>query len=125
MVELFADTYALFAALDGSPRYRKPFIENQIVTTALNVTELAYGLMRRGVWDVAPHVLPPFRDMIVEPDRDVIEDAARFKHDRVAAGSPVSYIDAWGYATARSLGIPFLTGDDDFKGVPGVKFVKA
>jgi hypothetical protein len=27
--------------------------------------------------------------------------------------------------TALSLGVPFLTGDEDFRGVPGVRFVKA
>ncbi|MGQ0535255.1 MAG: hypothetical protein ACT4PT_04205 [Methanobacteriota archaeon] len=36
-----------------------------------------------------------------------------------------SFVGAWGYATARCLELPFRTGDDCFRGVPGVKFVKA
>ena len=43
----------------------------------------------------------------------------------LAAGSEkrASYIDSWGYEAARALGLPFLTGDPVFKGLPNVEFV--
>jgi len=123
--EIFADTYALFASLEGARNYRKPLLENTPVTTALNVVELAYGMYRRGQAKRLLEILPVFEAMIVEPDRTVVAEAARFKHERLEAGARCSFVDAWGYSTARKLGLVFLTGDEDFRGVPGVRFLKA
>lgn len=124
MVELVADTYALLAHYDGARAYR-PFFEQEIVTTALNAVEFAHALMVRGHTKRLGELLPPVLSIVVEPDHEVVQAAARFKHERRAAGAKCSYVDAWGYATARSLDAAFLTGDEDFRGVPGVKFVKA
>ena len=35
----------------------------------------------------------------------------------------ISFFDAVGYTFAREQGIPFVTGDKEFKGLPGVEFV--
>jgi predicted nucleic acid-binding protein len=123
--DVLADTYALFAAVDGARAYRRYFLRSSVATTALNVVEFAFGLLRRGQAAKLGELLPPFLDLVVEPGRAVVEEAARFKRDRLLAGANCSYVDAWGYATSRSLGVPFLTGDEDFRGVPGVRFVKA
>ena len=125
LVDLFADTYALFAAVDGARSYKAHFEEGKLATTALNLVEFAYGIQRRGFGDRLDKLLPPLFDLVVEPDRSVVAAAARFKVERLEAGAKCSFVDAWGYATARSLGVPFLTGDEDFRGVPGVKLVKA
>ena len=125
MPEVLADTYALFAAVDGAKSYKGLFVDGGIVTTALNLVEFAYGMHRRGFSENLGDLLPPLLDVVVEPGRQVVAEAAQFKIDRLAAGARCSFVDAWGYATARSLGLPFLTGDEDFRGVPGVKFVKA
>ncbi|MHB8604739.1 MAG: PIN domain-containing protein [Thermoplasmatota archaeon] len=124
MVEIVADTYALIAHYDGARSYR-PFFEAEIGTTALNAVEFAHALILRGHAKRLGDLMSPVLSIIVEPDRGVVEAAARFKHERRAAGAKCSYVDAWGYATARLLDAAFLTGDEDFRGVPGVKFVKA
>lgn len=125
MASVFADTYALFAAVDGAKAYKPHFVEGEVATTALNVVEFAYGMRRRGFAAQLDALIPPLLDIVVEPERRVVSEAARFKSDRLDAGARCSFVDAWGYATARSLDLPFLTGDEDFRGVPGVKFVKA
>lgn len=125
MANVFADTYALFAAVDGARAYKPHLVEGEVATTALNVVEFAYGIHRRGLAARLDELLPPLLDLVVEPERSVVADAAIFKAERLAAGARCTFVDAWGYATARSLKLPFLTGDEDFRGVPGVKFVKA
>ena len=123
--KVFADTYAFFAVLDGATAYRPHMADGEVVTTALNALEFAYGLHRRGHGRRLDDLLPPILDLVVEPGDEIPSKAALFKVERLAAGARCSYVDAWGYATARSMGLPFLTGDEDFRGVPGVKFVKA
>lgn len=125
MVDYFADSYALFAAIDNSKAYRPYFRDATLATTSLDLLEFAYGLHKRGRASKIDAVLPPFLDIVVEPRPQVAAEAAAFKHARISAGGKCSYVDAWGYATARSLDVPFLTGDEDFRGIPGVKFVKA
>lgn len=125
MPDAFADTYALFAAVDGSRAYKPYFAAGKLATTALNLVEFAYGLRRRRLARELDALLPPLFDLVVEPERGVVAEAARFKAERLEAGAKCSFVDAWGYATARSLAVPFLTGDEAFRGVPGVKFLKA
>lgn len=125
MPDAIADTYALFAALDGAPAYRRSFVGGNVGTTALNLVEFAYGLVRRGHDERLDELLDPFLELVVEPDPEVVARAARFKEARREAGARCSFVDAWGYATAQWLGVPFLTGDEDFRGVPGVRFLKA
>ncbi len=124
MTQVFADTYALLAHFDGTKAYTGLLVDGAFATTALNVTEVAYRLLQRGQAQDLGRVLPVLQRHVVEPNQSVIEAAARFKWARRQSGANCSYVDAWGYATAQHLGIPFLTGDEDFRGVPGVKFVK-
>jgi uncharacterized protein len=122
-MKVFADTYALVAHWEGRPAYRS-LANEEPVTTALNLLELGQVMLRRR----APHVtevLAAWQPRVVEPDPSIPLEAARFRLERQEAGADCSTVDVWGYATARHLGIPFLTGDRGFRGVPGVKFLKA
>ena len=125
MAKLFADTYALLGHVDGFPAYVRLLSDGDYVTTALNACEYAHKILMRGQGEALDLALPPILDHVVQPGPEVPLAAAQFKRDRLKAGAECSYVDAWGYATARSLGLQFLTGDEDFRGVPGVKFVKA
>lgn len=127
MAKVFADTYALVSAMDGSAPYIKMLRENDIVTTHLNLVELGRAVaLRHGTVAVAS-ALRPLAPHCVEPGNGaaIAATAAVFRFERNAAGGNLSTVDAWGYAMARDLDVPFLTGDEDFRGVPGVKFVKA
>lgn len=125
MTDLFADSYAFLAAADGSKAYHKVLAENDIVTSHAHALEVAYGLLHRDHVAALEATLRPVLALCITPPSAVVKDAAIFRHERRSAGANCSYTDAWGYATARSMDIPFLTGDEGFRGVPGVKFLKA
>lgn len=127
MADFFADTYAIFAYAQDAKRYRPYFEDHKLVTTSLNLLEFAHGLLRGAAMQPAQveALLAPLRPLTVEPDRSVVVPAAEFKRAMLRSGAHCSYVDAWGYATARWLGMPFLTGDEDFRKVPHVEFVKA
>lgn len=126
MAEFFADTYALLAHYNGSTRFRPYFAEHDLATTSLNLVEFAYALMRAGIGDEREIVslLAPLRTLVVEPEPAVVQSAASMKASMAKRGLSCSYVDAWGYSTARSLRVPFLTGDAAFRDVPHVEFVK-
>lgn len=124
--EFLADTYALLANYKGAPGYRSYFTDHEIVTTSLNLVEFASTLLRSETVSEGelPSLLAPLYGATVEPARGVILEAAAMKASMVRRGLNCSYVDAWGYCTARSLRIPFLTGDAAFRDVPHVEFVK-
>lgn len=119
---LFFDTYALYAIVRGWPGYAAYAKGKEIMTTLMNLYELYYVLRREAGHDIAEsafqHILP--RCTPITPD--AVQTAALFKHEFAKRG--LSYVDALGYVIAREQGIPFLTGDDGFKGIAGVEFVK-
>lgn len=124
--EFLADTYALLAHYKGAPGYKGYFAEREVVTTSLNLVEFAATLLRSETVTEAelPSLLSPLYGATVEPALTVILEAAAMKASMVKRGLNCSYVDAWGYCTARSLRIPFLTGDSAFRDVPHVEFVK-
>ena len=63
-------------------------------------------------------------DVLVEVPAEVALPAGEFKREMRTRRRDCSYIDAWGYAAASHLGIPFLAGDPAFKGIPNVEFVR-
>lgn len=123
MAEFLADTYALFEYVAGKKPFTQLLASATFATTSLNVAEFAHGLRKRGVEQVEQYCTPLIPYVIDPPPRVALE-AARFRFERQAAGADCSTVDAWGYATARFLGVPFLTGDEALRGFPGVKFVK-
>ncbi len=124
MVELLADTYALFGLLEGNPRYRALFAHENVVTTALNVVEVYAVLLRRVEKEKAREFADSCLALAVDVPGGVALPAGEFRAQRAAAKKNCSHIDAWGYAAARALGRKFLTGDEAFRGLSNVMFVK-
>jgi len=125
LARYFADTYALVEILRGSPAYR-PYADEELVTTEFNLLELAYALTRDYGRVKALEVLAlvrAFIEIVETRDEDYVE-AAELRARLRREGRRLSLIDALGYAVARRLGIPFLTGDREFRGLDGVVFVK-
>jgi PIN domain nuclease of toxin-antitoxin system len=125
MPDFVADSYAFVAALDGSKAYAKLLGENEVVTTTIHLVEVGAAVLRRAGASQLEAALAPLYGLCVEPPARVAVAAARFRVARREAGASCSHVDALGYALAQHLGVPFLTGDEAFRGVPGVKFVKA
>lgn len=125
MTDFFADSYALLAFLAGDPGYQKRFEGAGFRTSILNLLEVHYAQVSRGVPEPeAQGNLSPFELAAVTPDWPVLRQASIFRRDLRAEGLACSYIDAVGYAQARHLGLPFLTGDPAFEGIDGVEFLR-
>lgn len=130
MTKYLADTFAFIEAFAGNPRYGRIMKAGNVITTALNVLELHYSLLRQGITlEEAERLSRAALMVVVDVPAEVALAAARTRlvmNSRLRkAGSALraSYIDAWGYEAARALALRFLTGDHVFKGMPGVEFV--
>ena len=130
MTRYLADTFAFVEAFVGNPRYGRIMRAGDVFTTALNVLELHYSLLRQGIAaEEAERLSRAALMVVVEVPAEVAMAAARTRLVMNArlrkAGSVLraSYIDAWGYEASRALALRFLTGDRIFKGMPGVEFV--
>lgn len=124
MVDLFADSYAIVALYEGNERYVRIFRRARVVTSAFNVLEVYATLLRRLAPAEAEEKARAILEIVREISPEVALDAAAFRQGMRLRKRDCSYVDAWGYAAAQSLGLPFLTGDPSFKGVPGVEFVR-
>lgn len=125
LTDFFADSYAILAYLVGDGGYVARFKGASFKTSALNLLEAHYAQVSRGVSDdEAAANLAPFEASIERHDWTVLRQASVFRHDMRSKGLACSYIDAAGYALARRLGLPFLTGDPAFEGVDGVEFLR-
>ena len=125
MTRYYADTYALVEILRGNPAYEK-YASEELITSEFNLLELAYALTRDYGKAKALEVLRIVRAfvMIVQPtDEDYVE-ASSLRIELKEQGKNLSLIDALGYVLAKRLGIPFLTGDREFKNLDRVEYVK-
>jgi predicted nucleic acid-binding protein len=119
-VAYFFDTCAMVALIDGSPAYRK-FKEVRVATSFVNLIELYYVLLRTTDAAFAKGMYKAFSECLVEiDDNDVFKGMdLKLKQKR----RDFSYVDALGYAVARSCNLKFLTSDTQFKDLPNVEFV--
>ena len=124
MPDLFADSYALVAFLEGNDRYVRIFQSKTLVTTALNVLEVYGTLLRRIDRREARELASGFLPIAVSAPAEASLAAAEFRHSMRARKKDCSYVDAWGYSVAHQLSIRFLTGDHAFRHVENVEFVR-
>lgn len=124
MADYLADSYALVAFLEGNDRYVRLFRRKALATTALNVLEVYATLLRRMSAAEAREIGSALLPLTISVAPEVALAAGEFRHRMRSAHKVCSYIDAWGYAAATELGIPFLTGDPAFRGLENVEFVR-
>ncbi|MFH0870627.1 MAG: PIN domain-containing protein [archaeon] len=118
----FFDTYALYSIVMGYPDYNKYSEQVRIATSRMNLIELHYCLLRDFGKEVADIKFEHFKRFIIGISDDVIKNANEFRYRNKK--KKLSYVDCIGYVLARSRGMKFLTGDNAFKGMDGVEFVK-
>lgn len=116
------DTYALHEVVVGNPAYLACVQGARIVTTRLNLMELHYIILAKHGKDAASTAYDLFLPAIIELEHTLVKEANALRFDLKRRN--VSYVDCIGYTLAQQLGIPFLTGDKEFKDLPNVKFVK-
>ncbi|MBI2452064.1 PIN domain-containing protein [Candidatus Pacearchaeota archaeon] len=119
---LFYDTYALYAIATGENTYKGFTGGYTIITTIMNLYELYYTLMRDNNLELAENFFNRLISSCVEINSEHIKKAAKFRFKEIKR--KLSYLDCLGYIVAKSHNVKFLTGDDGFKTLPNVKFVK-
>ena len=122
MDNYFFDTYAFFELIAGNRNYEKYERGAGIVTTKMNLMELHYGLLKSRGRQIADAYYYRFRQYCIDIDDDSIVKANGFKFANT--GNAMSYFDCLGYAMAKSKNMKFLTGDNAFRGLENVEFVK-
>ncbi len=117
----FFDTYAVIEIIKGNPHYDR-FKDANIILTQFNIAELYYSLLRGYSKDVADILTTKYLIYVEEVPFEVIQEASAFKLTHLKTN--MSGTDAIGYVMAKRLGVLFLTGDEVFRHIDGVEFVK-
>ena len=118
----FFDTYALAEIIFGNKNFG-PFVTNtSIITTRFHLMELHYSILSKWNEQAADFYYQFYLPYVVEIPDQIIVAASRFRHRHKK--SKLSYIDYIGYIYAKSLHVPFLTGDKEFRNLENVEFVK-
>ena len=118
---IFFGTYAIMEIFKGNKDY-KIYLDNNIVLTKLNLFELYYNLYREYGESTAKKELERYSSFVIDFDKQIITDAAKLKF--IFKKQKMSMVDCIGYIIAKKLDIKFLTGDEQFKYLPNVEFVK-
>ncbi len=116
----FFDTYAFFELCNGNPSYQK-YAGHTLITSKLNMMEFHYGLLKEKGEQQADEIIKESKKFLIEFDMETLKAANKF---RLAQKKGFSFIDCVGYMLALINGVPFVTGDEAFKGLPNVEFVK-
>jgi predicted nucleic acid-binding protein len=119
-VGYFLDSYAIIEFLMHNPSYESCFQDGGMITYC-NVLEVVYSFyVDNG--EEAFTLLDALSHLVVEPEPEEIIEATRFRKKHIK--KRLSYTDCLGYCIALNRGVPFLTGDKEFKGMKNVTFVK-
>ncbi|MBR9692628.1 type II toxin-antitoxin system VapC family toxin [Candidatus Woesearchaeota archaeon] len=114
----FLDTYALIRLVQGEA----PLLTDDIITLDFQLAELYYHLLRLYNKKTANHFHMQLSTIATSLPKALIPEAMQFRREMKAKN--LSYADALGYTFAQEQKIPFVTGDQAFKGMKGVKFLK-
>ncbi len=118
----FFDTYALIEIGRENPNYA-PYKENvKILLNNLNLLEVAYVLNRDGRADEANAIFEKFSKYNIDYDEDILIKAAEMKFNHLK--KRISFIDCIGYLLAKKHNAKFLTGDESFRHMENVEFIK-
>ena len=120
-MEHFFDSYAIIEIVSGNPNYSK-LKEEIFITTTLNLSEVYYALLRQTNEYLANETLKKLNLQFIEITQEISIDAAKFRFKN--KNLKLSYADCIGYIIALKNNMKFLTGDNKFKEMESVEFVK-
>jgi hypothetical protein len=121
----FLDTYAMMEYVAGNRAYLKYFSSNsRLRTSILNLMELYFHVLRDAGESVADSTYAQFKQYVVPLSDEDVKNGMKFRLRSMSKRLDVSYTDSVGYAASERLGTNFLTGDEVFKRLSNVEFVK-
>ena len=117
---LVFDTYALMEIIRGSPSYEK-YKPSTVIINHFIFAELCYNVLKISK-EKAEEAARIYKKHISIISSKQIFDAMvfRYRHKKRS----LSMADCISYQQAQNRGVPFLTGDEQFRGMSGVEFVK-
>ncbi len=118
----FLDTYAIFEIISGNPGYAFLKKGEGIMTSSLNLMELYHGLLSKVNVSEAERYYDAFLDYTVPFDTFIIKESMKFRFAQ--RKRKLSYADCVGYIIAKTRGAAFVTGDREFEGMDGVRYIK-
>jgi len=115
------DTYALVEIHDENPRFL-PFLEKDFIIPSLTMAEFYGIIFRRYNEQTANYLLKKFQPFIMEVSFDIILKSVKYRCLNKIRN--ISFFDAVGYTFAKENNMTFVTGDQAFKDIGGVEFIK-
>jgi hypothetical protein len=123
--DYFLDTYAMMEYVGGNRAYLKYFSStSRLRTSILNLMELYFHTLRDAGELAADNTFAQFKQYIVPLTDEDVKNGMKFRLRSMSKRLDISYTDAVGYITSERLGTRFLTGDEAFKHLSNVEFVK-
>ena len=96
-------------------------MNEEIITSILNVGELYYALLKKNA-EAAEIWYEKLKQSAVLINVEIIKKAMKFRFENKS--KKFSSIDCVGYVLAKERNLIFLTGDEGFKDMENVEFVK-
>ena len=122
MTVYFYDSYALIEYFKHNSHFDSYFEEHTGLLTSLNLVEVYYSLLNEAGKAKADSMFETLYPLMVEPSKETLKRAMlfRFMHKK----KKLSCADCIGYGVAKERNIKFLTGDEQFRNIDNVEFVK-
>jgi len=117
----FFDTYAIIEIIRKNESYEK-YKEEEVATSILNVGELYYYLLKEKDEKLADFWYEKLKQTAVLVDIETVKKAMKFRFENKV--KTFSFIDCVGYVIAKDRDLIFLTGDEGFKDIENVEFVR-
>ena len=117
----FFDSYALVEIFKGNENYNI-YQDATTITTYFNLYEAYYSLKNQGVKEKLEDFFQIIKKCCISLKFDWIKEATDFRINHKKEN--MSYVDCLGYIIAKDLNVKFLTGDNQFKDLKNVEFVK-
>lgn len=122
MSTFFYDSYAIIEYLKNNPIFVPYFEEHSGIITIFNLVEVYYAVLAEEGTEKAESAYAKLSLLLVEPSQEAIKSAMEFRLQQKKR--KLSYADCVGYAVAQEHNVKFLTGDEQFKNIVGVEFLK-
>lgn len=115
------DTYALVEISKENPKF-VGYLNSDFVLTDLTLAEFYLVILREEGENVADFWFKKLERYSLPVNKELLIEAIKFRYENRKAD--ISFFDAVGYIFSIKNGYSFVTGDKEFKDLPGVEFKK-
>lgn len=115
------DTYALVEISKENPKFAE-YLNSDFVLTDLTLAEFYLVVLREEGEIVADFWFKKLERYSLPVSKELLIEAIKFRYENRKTN--ISFFDAVGYIFSIKNGYFFVTGDREFKDLPGVEFKK-